>query len=174
MRGLVMAVCTSDEKGVPKTRVERRITLLRKHGLLGDAHAGPWHRQVSLLALEDIDEMRQLGLDLEDGAFGENLVISGIELLRLDVGRRFRVGPSAVLQVTQHGKKCHTRCAIYDQAGHCIMPTRGIFACVVRSGSVGAGDVIRTDPTLEARIGSSDSNERSLTRSSTCQVYPSY
>ena len=150
MQGKVVAVCTSAEKGTQKRGVEGSGRLIRGHGFEGDAHAGSWHRQVSLLADEDIQGMRDKGLALGWGDFGENLVTSGLDLLQLQVGRRFRVGQEAVLQVTQHGKKCHTRCAIYRQAGDCIMPRQGIFARVVRGGSVLAGDVIATDPTLDS------------------------
>jgi molybdopterin adenylyltransferase len=149
MQGTVIAVCTSERKGTQKLPVVGAATLVRGHGLHGDAHAGNWHRQVSLLADEDIQKMRDLGLDLAYGAFGENVVTTGIDLLQLQIGRRVRVGESTVLQVTQHGKKCHTRCEIYKRAGDCIMPRQGIFARVVRGGAVSAGDVIRTDPELD-------------------------
>jgi molybdenum cofactor synthesis domain-containing protein len=124
--------------------------LLRGFGLEGDAHGGSWHRQVSLLAEEDIDRMRGKGLVLALGAFGENVVTQGVDLLSMPVGRRFRMGEGAVLQVTQHGKTCHTRCAIYTQAGDCVMPRRGIFARVLRSGSVAPGDALWTDPRFDA------------------------
>lgn len=144
MQGQIVAVCLSERKGTQKQPVgESR--LVRGFGLEGDAHGGNWHRQVSLLSDEDVDGMRGKGLRLAAGAFGENLVTRGIELLELQVGRRFRVGDRAVLQVTQHGKECHSRCPIYYQAGDCIMPRRGIFARVLRSGPVSAGDIVTTD-----------------------------
>lgn len=148
LRGHVVGVCRSDHKGEQKTPVDRG-TLVRGFGLEGDAHGGSWHRQVSLLANEDIDGMRAKGLALAPGAFGENVVTQGVDLLSLPVGRRFRMGEKAVLQVTQHGKTCHTRCAIYTQAGDCIMPRRGIFARVLRSGSIAAGDELWTDPSFD-------------------------
>lgn len=148
MRGELIAICRSENKGTQKAPVDEG-SLLRGFGLEGDAHGGNWHRQISLLSDEDVDGMRGKGLKLAPGAFGENLVTRGIDLLELEIGRRFRVGDRAVLQVTQHGKKCHSRCPIYYQAGDCIMPRRGIFARVLRSGTVRPGDRIRTDPALD-------------------------
>ncbi len=150
MEGKVVAICTSVRKGTQKTAVNGPAMLLGGHGFEGDAHAGTWHRQVSLLADEEIGKMRALGLALGHGAFGENVVTQGLDLLQLRIGRRFRLGADAVLQVTQHGKKCHTRCEIYKQAGDCIMPRHGIFARVIRGGAVQAGDALRTDPALDA------------------------
>lgn len=148
LAGDVIAVCRSDTKGVQKHAVEQ-VQIERGHGISDDAHAGDWHRQLSLLAQERIDEMRAQGLDLDHGAFGENVVTRGLDLLALPVGRRVRAGSRAVLQITQHGKECHTRCAIYHQAGDCIMPTQGIFARVLRSGPLQAGDRIHTDPDFD-------------------------
>lgn len=150
MEGTIVSVCTSERKGTQKEPVQGTASLRKGHGLEGDAHAGTWHRQVSLLADEDIAKMRSLGLPLGYGAFGENLVTQGLDLLELQLGRRIRAGSAAVLQVTQHGKKCHTRCEIYKRAGDCIMPRQGIFARVVRGGPIAAGDLIRTDPELDA------------------------
>jgi len=130
-------VCVSDRKGIPKHAVDR-VRLVADHGIEGDAHAGDWHRQVSLLDERDIDGMRSRGLDLQPGAFGENLVLRGLELGDLGVGSRLAVG-DAELEITQIGKACHTRCAIYYHAGDCIMPRLGLFARVVRGGDVGAG-----------------------------------
>lgn len=148
MQGQVVAICRSEKKGTQKAPVDEG-TLVRGFGLEGDAHGGNWHRQISLLSDEDVDGMRGKGLTLAAGAFGENLVTRGIELLDLEIGRRFRVGDNAVLQVTQHGKECHTRCQIYEKAGDCIMPRRGIFARVLRSGPVRPGDVVQTDPAFD-------------------------
>ncbi|WP_156204719.1 MOSC domain-containing protein [Candidatus Syntrophocurvum alkaliphilum] len=112
-------------------------------GLKGDAHSGPWHRQVSLLALESIDKMKKHGLDLEYGDFAENLVVKGIELDKLPVGTILNLGSGAVLEVTQIGKDCHnSECAIKQQTGECVMPLEGIFAKVLNGGLVSAGDTI--------------------------------
>jgi len=136
-RGTVLNVCVSEQKGIAKTSVASSL-LREDHGLEGDAHAGPWHRQVSLLAEADIEFMRSKGLDLKPGAFGENLVVDGLNLNELGIGTRLRVG-EAELEITQIGKVCHERCAIYYSAGDCIMPRAGIFARVVRGGSVASG-----------------------------------
>lgn len=135
--GRVAAVCVSLRKGERKTPVER-VRLVPDHGIEGDAHAGPWHRQVSLLAVESIDRMRGMGLDVSAGDFAENLTIEGITLPELPVGTRLVIG-EAVLEVTQIGKECHTRCAIYQQAGDCVMPKEGIFCRVVTGGEVTPG-----------------------------------
>jgi len=119
--------------------------LLENHGIVGDAHAGDWHRQVSLLAKESIDKMRAMGLDVTNGDFAENITTSGINLTSLPVGSRLQVGET-LLEVTQIGKECHARCAIYYQAGDCVMPKEGIFARVLRSGAIKPGDaVLQTD-----------------------------
>jgi MOSC domain-containing protein YiiM len=140
MDGRIVAVSISRNKGERKTPVAG-AELREDHGIVGDAHAGPWHRQVSLLARESIDKMRSLGLDVDSGDFAENITTAGIDLPVLPVGTRLRVG-SAVLEVTQIGKECHTRCAIYHQAGDCVMPKEGIFARVVRGGAVQAGEPV--------------------------------
>jgi MOSC domain-containing protein YiiM len=139
--GRVAAVCLSTNKGERKTPVEK-IMLRKDHGIVGDAHAGEWHRQVSLLAMESIAKMQALGLDVTTGDFAENITTEGIDLVSLPVGTRLEVGES-VLEVTQIGKECHTRCAIYQQAGDCVMPKEGIFAAVIVGGSASPGDRIR-------------------------------
>ena len=149
MRGTIVSICHSAKKGTQKEPVEGEAQLVRGFGLEGDAHGGNWHRQVSLLANEDVDGMRGHGLQLAPGAFGENIVTTGIDLLALEVGRRFRIGGEAIMQVTQHGKACHSRCAIYEKAGDCIMPRRGIFARVLRGGSIRPGDTLETDASLD-------------------------
>jgi MOSC domain-containing protein YiiM len=135
------AVCISDKKGVRKTPVAE-VELLENHGVAGDAHAGDWHRQVSLLAQESIDKMVALGLTVSAGDFGENLTTTGIDLVSLPIGSRLQVGES-LLEVTQIGKVCHTRCAIYYQAGDCVMPKEGIFARVIVGGTIRPVDSVR-------------------------------
>ena len=139
----VIAVCVSERKGVCKKEVPQ-ITLRRDHGIGGDAHAGNWHRQISLLADESVDTMRRLGLTLRPGAFAENIVTQGLELKSLPVGTRLRVG-EALLEVTQIGKECHNDCAIRKATGKCVMPTEGIFAIVIEEGVVRPGDPIRLE-----------------------------
>jgi len=139
--GKITAVCLSPGKGTRKTNVGR-AELRPRHGLVGDAHAGDWHRQVSLLAEESIEKARSMGLDVKEGDFGENLTTVGLDLPRLPVGTRLWVGKDVVLEVTQIGKVCHNRCAIYYQAGDCIMPREGIFARVISGGEVSVGDSI--------------------------------
>ena len=138
----IIAVCTSSEKHVQKEAVDE-VLLVEEKGIEGDAHFGFGHRQVSLLADESVDKMREKGLnDLRPGAFGENLVTRGIDLLSLDIGNRLRVGSGVLLEVTQIGKECVDRCAIYYAAGDCIMPREGIFTRVVEGGTVKPGDGI--------------------------------
>jgi MOSC domain-containing protein YiiM len=137
----VVAVCISEKKGERKTPVAQ-VRLRENHGIVGDAHAGEWHRQVSLLAEESVAKMRALGLDVTAGDFAENIATSGIELVTLPVGSRLLVGETT-LEVTQIGKECHTRCAIYYQAGDCVMPKEGIFAKVVTGGTIRPGDRVR-------------------------------
>lgn len=139
-KGAIIAVCLSAEKGEKKRPVAAGA-LRVDHGLVGDAHAGSG-RQVSLLASESIDEMRALGLELSPGDFAENLTTGGIAVHALPVGTRLRVGREALLEITQIGKECHDRCAIFEQAGTCVMPTHGVFARVLRGGAVSAGDAI--------------------------------
>jgi len=140
-RGKVLAVNISDEKGTKKTNVQK-CALLKDFGLKGDAHAGPWHRQVSLLANESIEKMRGLGLNVGYGDFAENITTEGVDLVHLPVGTTIQIGNSVILCVTQIGKECHERCAIYYQAGDCVMPKEGIFAEVMNEGEVKVGDEI--------------------------------
>jgi MOSC domain-containing protein YiiM len=130
----ILSINISQTKGVQKQPVDRAV-LRPEHGIVGDAHAGPWHRQVSLLADEDIELMRERGLVVGPGAFAENLTTSGVPLATLPVGTRLYLG-EAVLEVTQIGKECHTRCAIYEQTGDCVMPRRGVFARVIQGGEI--------------------------------------
>jgi len=140
MPAQIIAVCLSQNKGERKTPVEA-VELKPDCGIVGDGHAGNWHRQISLLAQESIDKMRRLGLDVKEGDFAENITTRGIDLKELPVGTQLKLG-NALVEVTQIGKECHTRCAIYYQAGDCVMPKEGIFAIVLKGGIIKAGDVI--------------------------------
>lgn len=133
----VVAVCVSQNKGERKIPVES-VALLPNHGIVGDGHAGDWHRQISLLAQESIAKMQKLGLDVKAGDFAENITTQGINLPALSVGTRLQIGRTR-LEVTQIGKECHTRCAIYHQAGDCVMPKEGIFVKVLEGGTIQAG-----------------------------------
>lgn len=138
--GKIVAVCISANTGERKTPVES-VLLKEGHGVVGDAHAGDWHRQVSLLAIESIRKMQALGLDVDTGDFAENITTEGIDLVAVPIGSRIKLGET-VLEVTQIGKECHNRCAIYHQAGDCVMPKEGIFARVVAGGRVSKGHSI--------------------------------
>lgn len=158
--GKLVAVCTSERKGERKKNIGTAV-LLKGLGLEGDAHAGFAHRQVSLLALESIQKMRGLGLDVHPGDFAENLTTQGLDLLNLPVGTRLKIGSDVYLRVTQIGKECHTRCAIYYQAGDCVMPKEGIFAEVLRGGTVTVEDTINPYPQYRfAVITASDKGSR--------------
>jgi molybdenum cofactor synthesis domain-containing protein len=141
--GRVVSVNVAAEKGVQKAP-QASIRLVVEHGVEGDAHAGPWHRQVSLLANESVAKMRAQGLDVAPGAFGENVTTEGIVVYQLPVGSRLRMG-EALLEVTQIGKVCHDRCAIFYQAGDCVMPREGIFVRVLEGGEVRPGDAIELE-----------------------------
>jgi MOSC domain-containing protein YiiM len=143
-KGKVLAVNTSEDKGTKKANIQS-CALLKDFGLKGDAHGGPWHRQVSLLANESIEKMRAMGLNVGYGDFAENITTEGIDLVHLPIGTKIRIGNSVILRVTQIGKECHERCAIYYQAGDCVMPKEGIFAEVVSQGEVKVGDEIIID-----------------------------
>lgn len=139
--GRVVSVNLSERKTVRKTRGTSG-TLVIDRGFEGDAHAGDWHRQVSLLATESIAEMQAKGLDVDAGDFAENITTEGVDLMTLPVGSIIRIGDEVMLEVSQIGKVCHTKCAIYHQAGDCVMPREGIFAVVRSAGDVNAGDPI--------------------------------
>jgi MOSC domain-containing protein YiiM len=139
--GRVVSVNLSEKKTVRKQRFDRG-TLVLDRGFEGDAHAGDWHRQVSLLAQESIDSMCAKGLEVGPGDFAENITTQGIEVMTLPVGSIVRIGDKVVLEVSQIGKVCHTKCAIYYQAGDCVMPREGVFAVVREAGDVAVGDEI--------------------------------
>ena len=136
--GVIKAVCISEAKGTAKRNIGR-CRLIEDWGLENDAHAGNWHRQVSLLSYEAVEAFRSRGAVVADGAFGENLLVSGFDFKALPVGTLFRCG-EAVLELTQIGKQCHSECEIFKQVGDCIMPREGVFAVVLRGGTVSAGD----------------------------------
>ena len=141
IKGTITSINISKEKGVVKTPVDTAICKC-DHGIIGDAHAGNWHRQISLLADESVDTMRAIcPLELDAGIFAENINTRGIELKTLPVGTRLRVGETE-LEVTQIGKQCHNDCEIKRTTGKCVMPTEGIFAIVIKEGRIQAGDEI--------------------------------
>ena len=138
----VLAVCISEVRGVQKHPVEA-AELRVNHGIVGDAHAGSWHRQVSILGVDSVNKLQEkITLKLKPGDFAENILVEGITVYKLPVGTRLRLG-TALVEVTQIGKECHAACAIRRQIGDCVMPREGIFAAVRRSGCVRPGDVIR-------------------------------
>jgi molybdenum cofactor synthesis domain-containing protein len=139
--GKVLAVCTSFEKGTAKRNIGR-AEFITGYGISGDAHAGSWHRQVSLLSHNKIEDFRAKGAQVEDGAFGENLVVEGIDFRSLPVGTVLECA-GVILEITQIGKECHSHCAIYKVMGDCIMPREGVFARVLRSGFVSVGDEMK-------------------------------
>jgi MOSC domain-containing protein YiiM len=138
----IVSIATSRKKGTRKQVVDEAV-LIQEHGIKGDAHAGPWHRQVSFLAAESIERARQSGLEVTFGDFAENIATSGIEWTHMPIGARLQIGEDALVEVTQIGKECHNKCAIYYLAGDCIMPREGIFARVLRGGKIRCGDMIR-------------------------------
>jgi MOSC domain-containing protein YiiM len=140
VKGEVVAVCTSEKKGMRKKNIGKG-ELIEGFGLKGDAHGGDWHRQVSLLAVESIEKMQKKGLKVGPGDFAENITTKGLDLVNLPVGTRLRVN-DALMEVTQIGKECHSRCAIYYQAGDCVMPREGIFVRVLKGGPVQVGDIV--------------------------------
>ncbi|OPY72332.1 MAG: MOSC domain protein [Syntrophorhabdus sp. PtaU1.Bin050] len=144
IKGKVISVNISEDKGEKKHNVERCM-LIKNMGLKDDAHAGFMHRQVSLLATESIEKIRKMGLNVNPGDFAENLTTKGIELFTLPVGTMLRVGNGIALRITQIGKECHARCAIFRQVGDCVMPREGIFAEVLTEGEVKVGDIIEVE-----------------------------
>ncbi|KPK36062.1 MAG: molybdenum cofactor sulfurase [Nitrospira bacterium SG8_35_1] len=143
MKAEIVSINISDTKGVRKKPVES-VVLKENFGIENDAHAsGEWHRQVSLLALESIQKMQGQGLDVGPGDFAENITTRGIDLVSLPIGTRITIGDAAEAEVSQIGKVCHNRCAIYHQAGDCVMPKEGIFVKVLQGGTIKKGDEIR-------------------------------
>ncbi len=139
----VEAVCTSHKKGIVK-REQENVVLKENFGIESDAHAGDWHRQVSLLAGESIDTVKETLPTLKNGAFAENIITRGIDLTQLAIGNRLKIGDSIILEITQIGKECHNSgCAIKKATGNCIMPKEGLFAIVVAGGSIASADEIQ-------------------------------
>ncbi|MBR2779691.1 MAG: MOSC domain-containing protein [Firmicutes bacterium] len=138
--GIIRAICISEKKGTQKHEIPETV-IVEDWGLQGDAHAGKWHRQVSLLGLEQIEDFRSRGGQVEFGAFGENLVVEGYHFRELPLGTVFQIG-DVLLEMTQIGKECHSHCQIFHLVGDCIMPREGVFAKVLRGGTVRKGDTI--------------------------------
>ena len=138
--GKVIAICTSPAKGTQKTNVGEAV-FIENFGIEGDAHAGKWHRQVSLLSYDKIEDFRKRGAEVADGAFGENLVVEGIDFKTFPVGTRFQCN-DVILEMTQIGKECHHGCEIFQKMGDCIMPREGGFAIVIRGGAIRTGDIL--------------------------------
>lgn len=136
--GKVMSVCTSEAKGTQKKNVGT-AEFVENWGIKGDAHAGKWHRQVSLLSYDKIEEFRARGAEVADGAFGENLVVEGFDFAKLPVGTVFKCN-DVILELTQIGKKCHSGCEIFKKMGDCIMPREGVFTKVLHGGKISVGD----------------------------------
>lgn len=138
--GKIMAICISEKRGTQKKSI-KKAELIKDFGINGDAHAGKWHRQVSLLSYETIEEFKSRGSDVIDGAFGENLVVKGIDLKNINIGDKLKCN-NVILEITQKGKECHSHCEIYKKMGECIMPTNGVFAVVNNGGIIEEGDEI--------------------------------
>lgn len=146
--GKIMAVCISEKRGTQKKNIDK-VRLIENFGLEGDAHGGNWHRQVSLLSYEKVRAFEEKGISVEDGAFGENLLVEGFDFKTLPVGTRFRCG-EALLEMTQIGKECHSHCEIYQAVGDCIMPREGVFARVLHGGMIQIGDVMEIVPSSDS------------------------
>lgn len=142
--GKILAICISERKGTEKKEVSSAV-LKPDWGIVGDAHAGRWHRQISLLSVEKIEDFRAKGAEVDYGAFGENLVVEGFDLRNIPVGTKIRAG-EAVLELTQIGKECHSHCNIYHRMGDCIMPREGVFAKVIRGGEIAPGTEVELLP----------------------------
>lgn len=143
--GIIQGICISEKKGTQKHEVPE-AELIEEWGIKDDAHAGKWHRQVSLLGLGQIEEFRARGAEVDFGAFGENLIVEGFHFKELPIGTRFRIG-EVLLEMTQIGKECHSHCQIYKVMGDCIMPREGVFARVLHGGIIHKGDEIIMEAT---------------------------
>jgi len=138
----IVSIAISKKKGTRKTQVNEAC-LLTNHGIKDDAHAGKWHRQVSFLSSENINKEREKGLDVSFGDFAENIATSGVDWKKIPVGTKVLLGKSALVEITQIGKKCHDKCEIYHQTGNCIMPKEGVFGRVIEEGTIRCGDNIK-------------------------------
>jgi MOSC domain-containing protein YiiM len=138
-KGTIKAISVSQKRGTKKTNVPRADFRV-DFGIVGDAHAANWHRQVSLLAVESITKMVEMGATVSPGDFAENITTEGIELLNFPVGRKLKIGEDVELEITQIGKECHSHCEIFKQVGDCVMPREGVFAKVTQSGTIKIGD----------------------------------
>ncbi len=141
IKSRIKAISISKEKGTPKVNMPD-AQLKVDFGIVGDAHAGNWHRQVSLLAIESIDKMIAKGAKVSPGDFAENITTEGIDLLKLSIGSKLKLGSDGEVEITQFGKKCHSRCEVFEQVGDCIMPREGVFAKVIKAGRIRTGDII--------------------------------
>ena len=141
IRGTIKAISISEKRGTQKVNVPE-AELKADFGIVGDAHAADWHRQISLLAVESIDKMVAMGAKVAPGNFAENITTDGIDLLKLSIGSKLKLGKGVELEVTQFGKQCHSRCEIYEQVGDCVMPREGIFARVTKGGVIKVSDII--------------------------------
>ena len=137
----IISLAISKKKGTRKQVINKAL-LVKNHGIKGDAHAGAWHRQVSFLSSESIEEARRRGLDVSFGDFAENIATEGIDWKTMPIGTRIKLGDSASVEITQIGKECHNKCAIYYKAGDCIMPNEGVFAKVLKGGTIRCGDKV--------------------------------
>ena len=146
--GKIMAVCISEKRGTQKKNIEK-VRLIENFGLEGDGHGGNWHRQVSLLSYEKVRAFEEKGISVEDGTFGENLLVEGFDFKNLPVGTRFRCG-EVLLEMTQIGKECHSHCEIYRAVGDCIMPREGVFARVLYGGMIQIGDELEIVPSSDS------------------------
>jgi MOSC domain-containing protein YiiM len=145
----IVSIAVSKKKGTRKTPVEA-VEVVEDHGILGDAHAGPWHRQISFLAHEQIQEARERGLQVDFGDFAENVATEGVDWKALPLGTCVKLGDGVIVEITQIGKECHKKCAIYYQAGDCIMPREGVFGKVLQGGTFRCGDTIEIITTTAA------------------------
>ena len=150
MEGIIKAICISEKKGTEKYPVQE-IQVIENFGFEKDAHAGKWHRQVSLLSYEEREKFKKEGAHVKDGAFGENLLVSGIEFSKCKVGTRFKIG-EVLLELTQIGKSCHSHCAIYHMVGKCIMPQFGVFTKVIHGGHICVGDIVHVIENTDQRM----------------------
>lgn len=141
MIGEIKGICISEKRGTQKHEVES-VRILKDWGIENDAHAGHWHRQISLLSYDRIEEFRKRGADVAPGAFGENLIVEGYDFRNLPVGTRFQCG-DVLMEMTQIGKECHSHCEIFKKVGDCIMPREGVFAQVLQGGNIRKGDVLK-------------------------------